>query len=53
MLVNHQIIRYFRHIHPRSLYFRNKLANTGKDENNIKIIDLKHISIQQFEIIIK
>ncbi|RIB22794.1 BTB/POZ protein [Gigaspora rosea] len=37
----------------RSLYFRNKLANTGKDENNIKIIDLKHISIQEFEIIIK
>ncbi|RIB00151.1 hypothetical protein C2G38_2235433, partial [Gigaspora rosea] len=37
----------------RSLYFRNKLANTGKDENNIKMIDLNHISIQQFEIIIK
>ncbi|RIB18873.1 hypothetical protein C2G38_2183421 [Gigaspora rosea] len=37
----------------RSLYFRNKLENTVKDENNIKIINLNHISIQKFENIIK
>ncbi|RIB10963.1 hypothetical protein C2G38_2204753 [Gigaspora rosea] len=37
----------------RSLYFNNELANTCKDENCIKIINLNHISIQQFEIIIR
>ncbi|RIB11140.1 hypothetical protein C2G38_131274 [Gigaspora rosea] len=37
----------------RSLYFRNKLENTVKNENNIKTINLKHISFQQFEVIIK
>ncbi|RIB20534.1 hypothetical protein C2G38_1185076 [Gigaspora rosea] len=36
-----------------SLYFRDKLANTSKDQNNIRVIDLNHVSIQQFEIIIK
>ncbi|RIB29211.1 hypothetical protein C2G38_2155886 [Gigaspora rosea] len=41
------ILRY------RSLYFRNELANISKDKNNIKTIDLKNVSIQQFEIIIK
>ena len=41
------ILRY------RSLYFRNELAKTNKDKNNIKTINLKHISTQQFEIIIK
>ncbi|RIB16427.1 hypothetical protein C2G38_2189936 [Gigaspora rosea] len=37
----------------RSLYFRNELKTVGKDGNNIKTINLKNISIQQFEIIIK
>ncbi|RIB12186.1 hypothetical protein C2G38_2201343 [Gigaspora rosea] len=37
----------------RSLYFRNELKTAGKDGNNIKTINLKNISIQQFEIIIK
>ncbi|RIB25453.1 hypothetical protein C2G38_2031047 [Gigaspora rosea] len=37
----------------RSLYFRDKLANISKDANNIKTINLKHVSIQQFECIIK
>ncbi|RIB29316.1 hypothetical protein C2G38_2027830 [Gigaspora rosea] len=41
------ILRY------RSLYFRDKLAKTTKDTNNIKTINLKNVSIQQFEIIIK
>ncbi|RIB04209.1 hypothetical protein C2G38_2121171, partial [Gigaspora rosea] len=41
------ILRY------RSLYFRNNLATVNKDENNIKTVTLKHISIQQFEVIIK
>ena len=41
------ILRY------RSLYFRNELANNSKIKNDLKIIDLKNISIQQFEIIIK
>ncbi|CAG8743153.1 6058_t:CDS:2 [Ambispora leptoticha] len=36
----------------RSLYFRNKLANISKDKNNIKTLDLKHVTKQQFEIII-
>ncbi|RIB11857.1 hypothetical protein C2G38_2042331 [Gigaspora rosea] len=37
----------------RSLYFRNELANINKDENNIKTINLNHVPIQQFDIIIK
>ena len=37
----------------RSLYFRNELKTVGKDENNIKTINLKNVSLQQFEIIIK
>ncbi|RIB25591.1 hypothetical protein C2G38_2066985 [Gigaspora rosea] len=37
----------------RSLYFRNKLESTSKDVNNIKTINLEHVSIQQFEFIIK
>ncbi|RIB23292.1 hypothetical protein C2G38_877132 [Gigaspora rosea] len=37
----------------RSLYFRDKLANTDKDANDIKTINLNHVSIQQFETIIK
>ncbi|RIB17296.1 hypothetical protein C2G38_1444044 [Gigaspora rosea] len=38
----------------RSSYFQNKLENITKDTNGIIKIDLKsHISIQQFEIIIK
>ncbi|RIB12424.1 hypothetical protein C2G38_25600 [Gigaspora rosea] len=37
----------------RSLYFRNELANINKDKNNIKPINLNHVSIQQFDIIIK
>ncbi|RIB29217.1 hypothetical protein C2G38_2027897 [Gigaspora rosea] len=41
------ILRY------RSLYFRNELANISKDKNNIKTLDLKNVSVQQFEIIIK
>ncbi|RIB19877.1 hypothetical protein C2G38_2180695 [Gigaspora rosea] len=41
------ILRY------RFLYFRKKLETINKDENNIKPIILKHISIQQFEVIIK
>ncbi|RIB15000.1 hypothetical protein C2G38_1609565 [Gigaspora rosea] len=41
------ILRY------RSLYFRNELANINKDKNNIKTINLNHVSIQQFDIIIK
>ncbi|RIB20990.1 hypothetical protein C2G38_2244215 [Gigaspora rosea] len=40
------ILRY------RSLYFRNELANISKDKNNIKTLDLKNVSILQFEIII-
>ncbi|RIB30397.1 hypothetical protein C2G38_220544 [Gigaspora rosea] len=36
----------------RSSYFRNELANANKDDN-VKTINLKHVSIQQFEIIIK
>ncbi|RIB04681.1 hypothetical protein C2G38_2221684 [Gigaspora rosea] len=41
------ILRY------RSLYFRNELANVRKDKNNIKTIHLNHVSIQQFEVIVK
>ncbi|RIB24647.1 hypothetical protein C2G38_2168066 [Gigaspora rosea] len=41
------ILRY------RSLYFRNELANVSKDKNNTKTLDLKNVSIQQFEIVIK
>ena len=41
------ILRY------RSLYFRNELVNIRKDKNNIKTINLNHVSIQQFEVIIK
>ena len=37
----------------RSLYFRNELANVNKNKNNIKTLDLKNVSIQQFEIIIR
>ncbi|RIB09219.1 hypothetical protein C2G38_2251527 [Gigaspora rosea] len=37
----------------RSLYFCNELANIRKDENNIKKLNLKNLTIQQFEIIIK
>ncbi|RIB08049.1 hypothetical protein C2G38_2045493 [Gigaspora rosea] len=37
----------------RSLYFRNKLANIKSNENNIKTINLKHVTVEQFEIIIK
>ncbi|RIB00041.1 hypothetical protein C2G38_1366236 [Gigaspora rosea] len=37
----------------RSLYFHNELKIADKDKNNIKTINLKNISIQQFEIIIK
>ncbi|RIB30764.1 P-loop containing nucleoside triphosphate hydrolase protein [Gigaspora rosea] len=37
----------------RSLYFRNELPNISKYENNIKIINLKNVSTQQFEIIVK
>jgi len=37
----------------RSSYFRNELANANTDDNNVKTINLKHISVQQFEIIIK
>ncbi|RIB10114.1 hypothetical protein C2G38_212869 [Gigaspora rosea] len=37
----------------RSLYFHNELKIAEKDKNNIKTINLKNISIQQFEIIIK
>ncbi|RIA99819.1 hypothetical protein C2G38_2237527, partial [Gigaspora rosea] len=37
----------------RSLYFCNELANIRKDENNIKTLNLKNLTIQQFEIIIK
>ncbi|RIB26416.1 hypothetical protein C2G38_2163506 [Gigaspora rosea] len=37
------ILRY------RSLYFRNELANIGKDKNNIKTLDLKNITSQQFD----
>ncbi|RIB11853.1 hypothetical protein C2G38_2202334, partial [Gigaspora rosea] len=40
------ILRY------RSLYFRNELTNINKDENYIKTINLNHVSIQQFDIII-
>ncbi|RIB28892.1 hypothetical protein C2G38_1336509 [Gigaspora rosea] len=36
----------------RSLYFRNELTNIRKDENNIKTLNLKNLTIQQFEIII-
>ncbi|RIB15708.1 hypothetical protein C2G38_2191864 [Gigaspora rosea] len=36
----------------RSLYFRDKLANTTTT-NNFKTINLKNVTIQQFEIIIK
>ncbi|RIB24381.1 hypothetical protein C2G38_2242039 [Gigaspora rosea] len=41
------ILRY------RSLYFRNELAKTCKDNSNIKPINLNHISTEQFEFIIK
>ncbi|RIB24383.1 hypothetical protein C2G38_683723 [Gigaspora rosea] len=41
------ILRY------RSLYFRNKLAKICKDNNNIKTINLNHITTEQFEVIIK
>ncbi|RIB23994.1 hypothetical protein C2G38_755471 [Gigaspora rosea] len=41
------ILRY------RSLYFKNELLDANKDENNIKTIELKHITIQQFDFIIK
>ncbi|RIB13755.1 hypothetical protein C2G38_2196959 [Gigaspora rosea] len=37
----------------RSLYFRNELANINSDENHVKTVNLKHVSTQQFEIIIK
>ncbi|RIB06106.1 hypothetical protein C2G38_2148205 [Gigaspora rosea] len=37
----------------RSLYFRNELANINSDENYVKMVNLKHVSTQQFEIIIK
>ncbi|RIB25363.1 hypothetical protein C2G38_490324 [Gigaspora rosea] len=37
----------------RSLYFRNELTNINSDKNNIKTINLNHVSIEQFEIIIK
>ncbi|RIB20997.1 hypothetical protein C2G38_2177852 [Gigaspora rosea] len=37
----------------RSLYFRNELANISKDKNNIKTLDLKNVTGQHFEIIIK
>ncbi|RIB02650.1 hypothetical protein C2G38_2227276 [Gigaspora rosea] len=36
----------------RSLYFCNELANINSDENHVKMVNLKHISTQQFEIII-
>ena len=41
------ILRY------RSIYFHNELAKINKDENYIKTINLNHVSIQQFDIIIK
>lgn len=31
----------------------NELANLNKDKNNIKAINLKHVSIQHFEIMIR
>ncbi|RIB07741.1 hypothetical protein C2G38_2213532 [Gigaspora rosea] len=34
-------------------YFCNKLANISKNKNNIKTLDLKNVSIQQFEITIR
>ncbi|KAF0561864.1 kelch-like protein 17 [Gigaspora margarita] len=38
----------------RPLYFRNEFTNTNSDKTNIfKTIILNHISIEQFEIIIK
>ncbi|RIB25365.1 hypothetical protein C2G38_2241449 [Gigaspora rosea] len=37
----------------RSLYFRNELTNINSDTNNIKTINLNHVSVEQFEIIIK
>ena len=37
----------------RSLYFRNELENIKKDKNNIKTLDLKNVTVQQFEIIIR
>ncbi|RIB00283.1 hypothetical protein C2G38_2234860 [Gigaspora rosea] len=36
-----------------SLYFHDKLANVIKDNNNIKTINLKNISIEHFEVILK
>ncbi|RIB24467.1 hypothetical protein C2G38_668602 [Gigaspora rosea] len=36
-----------------SLYFRNELAKTRKDNKNIKTINLYNVSAEQFEIIIK
>ena len=36
-----------------SLYFQNELKNIGKNENNIKTLNLKHVYIQHFEVIIK
>ena len=41
------ILRY------RSLYFSNELKNIIKDKNNIKTLNLKNVSAQQFEIIIR
>ncbi|RIB05062.1 hypothetical protein C2G38_2047912 [Gigaspora rosea] len=37
----------------RSSYLRNELDKINKNSDNIKIINLKHVSIQLFEIIIK
>ena len=37
----------------RSVYFRDKLVNAIKDDNYVKTISLKNISIEHFEIIIK
>ena len=37
----------------RSLYFRNELTNINSDKTNVKTINLNHVSIEQFEIIIK
>ncbi|RIB20995.1 hypothetical protein C2G38_2140889 [Gigaspora rosea] len=41
------ILRY------RSLYFCNELTKISKDKYDIKTLDLKNVSIQQFDIIIK
>ncbi|RIB17256.1 hypothetical protein C2G38_2142680 [Gigaspora rosea] len=37
----------------RSLYFRKELSNANKDQDNNKIIHLRNVSIQNFEIIIR